>query len=150
MTSTKEEKAAPLAGLRWTLALLIVLAWLGCFGYWLVSGTQPACQVTTITQTHPTKTTVTRSCGLPDATDYVYVLGAVALLLLPDAESISVGGLGFRRRFSQLAGAANVADAARKGDTPNDTEPAQAVLGQLLLDMDTLSGQAPQDQSGAV
>ncbi len=89
--------------------------------------------------THPAATTTTTACGLPDATDYVYVLGVVALLLLPDAKSIRLGVFGFERYFRDLPGAARVAETAAKGDTLEGSVPYQDVLGQLL-DWDKESG----------
>ncbi len=66
--------------LRWALALALVLAALAVFAYWLTAGTHLACQVVTVTARlpgTPATTTTTQTCGLPDVTDFVYVLAAV-------------------------------------------------------------------------
>jgi hypothetical protein len=46
--------------------------------------------------------TVTRTCGLPDIADFVVVLAAVAVLILPDAQKLKVGGLEFERLSSRM------------------------------------------------
>ena len=59
------------------------------------------------------KTTTTSTCGLPDVTDFIYVLAAVALLLLPDAinigsDLINQARNGFRETKDILAGSAGI------------------------------------------
>ena len=65
---------------RWGLALALVLAALAVFAYWLAAGTHLSCQIVTVTAGG--KATTTSTCGLPDVTDFIYVLAAVALLLV--------------------------------------------------------------------
>lgn len=123
-------KTAPFPGVRWALAALIVAGWLGLFGYWLVSGDQPVCHVTTVSLAgSPTRTT--RSCGLPDATSYLYVFGVVAMLLLPDARSIRVGAFQFDR-LEAAAAAAQVGRRAVEGDKPEGAQTASQVFNELL------------------
>ena len=86
--------------IRWALALAIVLASLAFFCYWLTAGTHLSCQVVTVTTAG--KATTTSTCGLPDVTDFVYVLAAVALLLLPDAQRLKIGGFEFERLASKV------------------------------------------------
>lgn len=117
-------------GARWTLATLIVGGWLAIYGYWLATDAQPDCSVTTVTQTGSAAyKSVTRNCSLPDVTSFVYVLAPVAMLLLPDAKSIRLGVLGVELR--ELEGASKVVGAVAKGDTPDDSVPADDVLDDL-------------------
>lgn len=92
--------------IRWALALALVLAALAVFAYWLTAGTHLACQVVTVTTPAssgtPAKTTTTQTCGLPDITDFIVVLAAVAVLLLPDAQRLRVGGFEFERLSSRV------------------------------------------------
>lgn len=89
--------------IRWALALALVLAALAVFSYWLLANKDLACQVVTVTTPgSPAKTTTTQTCGLPDVTDFVYVLAAVALLLLPDTQRLRVGGFEFERLSSKI------------------------------------------------
>jgi hypothetical protein len=89
--------------IRWALALALVLAALAVFSYWLLANKDLACQVVTVTTPgSPAKTTTTQTCGLPDVTDFVYVLAAVALLLLPDTQRLRVGGFEFERLSSRI------------------------------------------------
>ena len=87
--------------IRWALALALVLAALAVFAYWLTAGTHLACQVVTVTTSAspatPAKTTTTQTCGLPDVTDFIVVLAAVVLLLLPDAQKLKIGGFEFEQ-----------------------------------------------------
>jgi len=85
---------------RWGLALALVLAALAVFAYWLAAGTHLSCQVVTVTAGG--KSTTTSTCGLPDVTDFIYVLAAVALLLLPDAQRLKIGGFEFERLASKV------------------------------------------------
>jgi hypothetical protein len=101
-----------------------VAAWLGLFTYWIVNGSEPACQVTSVFHGGQV-TAVTRSCGLPDVSDYIYVLGLVALLLMPDAASITLGVFKFERILSR---ATKLARAAGAGDTPKNARSADDVL----------------------
>src|ERR1035438_430603 len=87
---------------RWTLAFAISVATLGLMAYWLATGTRPACQVVTVAPVNAQPTTTTTTCGLPSVSDFVYVLAVVGLLLLPDAKSLSFGGLGFERLTYQV------------------------------------------------
>ena len=90
--------------IRWALALAIVLAALGVLCYWLTAGTHLACQVVTVTSGSgpAAKSTTTQTCGLPDVSDFIYVLAAVALLLLPDAQRLKIGGFEFERLSSKV------------------------------------------------
>jgi hypothetical protein len=89
--------------IRWALALALVLAALAVFSYWLLANKDLACQVVTVTTPgSPAKTKTTQTCGLPDVTDFVYVLAAVALLLLPDTQRLRVGGFEFERLSSKI------------------------------------------------
>jgi hypothetical protein len=85
---------------RWGLALALVLAALAVFAYWLAAGTHLSCQIVTVTTGG--KATTTSTCGLPDVTDFIYVLAAVALLLLPDAQRLKIGGFEFERLASKV------------------------------------------------
>ncbi|MFZ0083147.1 MAG: hypothetical protein WAL13_28920 [Trebonia sp.] len=85
---------------RWGLALALVLAALAVFAYWLAAGTHLSCQIVTVTAGGKASTTST--CGLPDVTDFIYVLAAVALLLLPDAQRLKIGGFEFERLASKV------------------------------------------------
>jgi len=90
---------------RWAVALLLVLGALGVFCYWLSSGTELACQVVTVSNGAggtPTKSTTTSTCGLPDIADFAYVLTVVAVLLLPDAQRLRIGGFEFERLSGKL------------------------------------------------
>ena len=71
------------------------------FSYWLSADEHVACQVVTVTSGAGSKTT-TQTCSLPDVTDFVYVLAAVALLLLPDAQRLKIGGFEFERLASKV------------------------------------------------
>jgi hypothetical protein len=82
---------------RWALALALALAALAVFSYWLFAQQDLACQVVTVTNGATRSSTTTRTCGLPDVTDFVYVLAAIALLLLPDAQRLKIGGFEFER-----------------------------------------------------
>lgn len=90
--------------IRWALALAIVLAALAVLCYWLTAGTHLSCQVVTVTTgTGPAaKSTTTQTCGLPDVTNFIYVLAAVALLLLPDAKRLKIGGFEFERLTTKV------------------------------------------------
>ena len=92
--------------IRWALALALVLAALAVFAYWLTAGTHLACQVVTVTTSAspatPAKTTTTQTCGLPDVTDFIVVLAAVVLLLLPDAQKLKIGGFEFERLSNRI------------------------------------------------
>ena len=90
--------------IRWALALALVLGALAVFCYWLVGNEHLACQVVTVTNGSgvSAKTTTTQTCGLPDVTDFIYVLAAVALLLLPDAQRLKIGGFEFERLASKV------------------------------------------------
>jgi hypothetical protein len=89
--------------IRWALALTLVLASLAVFSYWLFAGEHLSCQVVIVsTPGSPAKTTTTQTCGLPDITDFIYVLAAVALLLLPDTQKLRVGGFEFERLSSKI------------------------------------------------
>jgi hypothetical protein len=85
---------------RWALALALVLGALAAFAYWLAAGTHLSCQIVTVTSGG--KATTTSTCGLPDVTDFIYVLAAVALLLLPDAQRLKIGGFEFERLASKV------------------------------------------------
>jgi hypothetical protein len=92
--------------IRWTLALALTLTSLAVFTYWLYAGKHLACQVVTVstpsTPGSPAATTTTQTCGLPDVTDFVYVLAAVLLLLVPDVRRLRIGGFEFERLSSKI------------------------------------------------
>ena len=88
--------------IRWALALALVLGALAVFSYWLFGDEHVACQVVTVTNGSAAKTTTTQTCSLPDVTDFVYVLAAVALLLLPDAQKLKIGGFEFERLATKV------------------------------------------------
>ncbi len=88
--------------IRWALALALVLGALAVFCYWLFRNERLACQVVTVTNGSTGTSTTTRTCGLPDVTDFIYVLAAVALLLLPDAQRLKIGGFEFERLASKV------------------------------------------------
>ena len=88
--------------IRWALALGLVLGALAVFSYWLFGDEHVACQVVTVTNGSPSKTTTTQTCSLPDVTNFVYVLAAVALLLLPDAQRLKIGGFEFERLATKV------------------------------------------------
>ena len=85
---------------RWGLALVLVLGALAVLGYWLAAGSSMACQVVTVST--GTTSTVTRTCGLPDVADFVVVLAAVVVLILPDAQKLKIGGLEFERLSARV------------------------------------------------
>lgn len=85
---------------RWALALVLVLGAIAVLGYWMAAGSDLACQVVTVT--NGTARTVTRTCGLPDVADFVVVLAAVVVLILPDAQKLKIGGLEFERLSSRV------------------------------------------------
>ena len=86
--------------IRWVLALALVLGALAVGVDWLLAGTRLACQVVTVTTA--TGTTSTQTCGLPDATDLLYVLTAVVVLLIPDAQRLRIGGFEFERLSDRI------------------------------------------------
>lgn len=87
--------------IRWALALVLALGSLAVFAYWLVAGEHLACQVVTVTAPGTAPRTTT-TCGLPDISYFVYVLAALVILLLPDAQKLRIGGLEFERLSSQV------------------------------------------------
>ena len=42
-------------------------------------------------------------CGLPDTSDYLYVLAVAGLLLLPDVQSLKIGGFEFKQLSNEVA-----------------------------------------------
>lgn len=92
--------------IRWTLAVALTLASLAVFAYWLYAGKHLACEVVTVsshaTPGSPPAMTTTQTCGLPDVTDFVYVLAAVLLLMVPDAQRLRIGGFEFERLSSKI------------------------------------------------
>ena len=88
--------------LRWALALALALAALAVFCYWLLADQDLACQVVTVTNGATGSSMTTRTCGLPDVTDFIYVLAAIALLLLPDAQRLKIGGFEFERLTAKV------------------------------------------------
>jgi hypothetical protein len=86
--------------IRWVLALALVLASLAVYAYWLSAGTRLSCQIVTVTTAG--KATTTSTCGLPGVADFVPVLAAVILLLLPDAQRLRIGGFEFERLASKV------------------------------------------------
>jgi hypothetical protein len=87
--------------IRWALALALAIGALAVFSYWLFAGTHLACQVVTVTS-GPAKSTTTQTCGLPDVTDFVYVLAAIVVLLIPDAQKLRIGGFEFERLSNRI------------------------------------------------
>jgi hypothetical protein len=121
--------------LRRTLAGLVLASWLALYGFWLISGDQPVCQVTTVTQAGPDRrVTTTRSCTLPAVSSYVYVLAVAVVLLLPDVQRLKIGNLFEFQRLTQLADAVQVTEQVRRGDTPRDSIDASAVIDEMLGD----------------
>jgi hypothetical protein len=88
--------------IRWSLALALVLGALAVFSYWLFAGEHISCQVVTVTGPATRGSTTTQTCSLPDVTDFVYVLAAVAILLIPDAQRLRVGGFEFERLSGKI------------------------------------------------
>lgn len=86
--------------IRWALALALVLGTLAVGSYWLLEGTRLACQVVTVTT--GTGQTTTQTCGLPDVTDLFYVVAAVVILLIPDAQRLRIGGFEFERLSDRI------------------------------------------------
>jgi hypothetical protein len=97
---------------RWVLAIVIVgvVAVLSLFR--LVPGEKPSCMATTATWTttkagagaNSTSTLARKACGLPDTSNYLYFALALAgLLLLPDIQSLKVGGVEVRRLSEKVA-----------------------------------------------
>ena len=86
--------------IRWALALALVLGTLALGSYWLIAGTRLACQVVTVTT--GTGETTTQTCGLPNITDLFYVLAAVVVLLIPDAQRLRIGGFEFERLSDRI------------------------------------------------
>lgn len=97
---------------RWFLAVVIVgvVAVLSLFR--LVPGEKPSCMATTATWTtakagagaNSTSTLARKACGLPDTSNYLYFALALAgLLLLPDVQSLKVGGIEVRRLSEKVA-----------------------------------------------
>lgn len=86
---------------RWALALALVLAALAVFAYWLFANQRLSCQITTVS-TPGSAPKTTQTCGLPDVTDFVYVVAAAALLLIPDAQRLRVGGFEFERLSTKI------------------------------------------------
>jgi hypothetical protein len=105
---TRAFAMAPFQRLRWGAALLIVVVSAGFILFCLASGSRPACQVTTVSSMNHTVTT--KICGSPDMTSYLCLLAVVALLLLPDAASIKVGGFEFQRLTGEVKQQANALD----------------------------------------
>ena len=124
------------------------------YASWVFTSAHPVCQVTTVPSGAATKT-----CGLPDVTDFIYVLAVVAILLLPETKSIKIGGLEFHRLTTELReqkeeiarlsqhvsqvvsskqelnlflGAADLAQKARQGDVAEGARPAEEVIGEYL------------------
>lgn len=81
--------------IRWALAVALVLGALAVGLYWLLAGTRLACQMVTVSSA--TGQTTTQTCGLPDISDLAYVLAAVVVLLIPDAQRLRIGGFEFER-----------------------------------------------------
>lgn len=140
--------------MRWVIALFLVVGTLTVYAFWLFTGARPACQVTTAASG-----SVTKICGLPDVSDYIYVLAVVAVLLLPEAKSIKLGGLEFERlttavseqageisrlsqqvaliacttqNFSVTIAAGALASQAAHGDVPEGARPAEEVIDEFL------------------
>jgi hypothetical protein len=87
--------------IRWGLALLLTVGALAVFGFWLTEGKDLACQV--VTTTTPGKPAqIIQTCGLPDISDFAYVLVVVIILLLPDTQKLKIGGVEFERLSSTV------------------------------------------------
>ena len=120
---------------RWILAAAVLVGWAALYGYWLLSGTQPSCQVVTVARgTSRALATTTRTCGMPDAITYLYLGAIVVLLLLPDARVIALAGARFERadQGSYEPGPTQMAFQATAGDTPDAKTPAASVILQFL------------------
>lgn len=145
---------APFRRARWSAALFLVAGALAAYVFWLFTGVHPICQVTTAGSG-----SVTKTCGLPGAADFVYVLAVVAVLLLPEAKSIKIGGLEFDRlttavreqadeisrlsqqvsvmvhttqNFTVTVAAGALAGQAAQGDVQEGARPAEEVIGEFL------------------
>jgi hypothetical protein len=89
--------------LRWVLALALVLSALAVYSYWLFAGEHLACQVVTVTTAGSrASTTTTQTCALPDWTDFILVLAAAVVLLIPDAQRLRIGGFEFERLSDRI------------------------------------------------
>jgi len=86
--------------LRWALALALALGALAVGSYWVIAGTRLACQVVTVTT--GTGHTITQTCGPPDITDLFYVVAAIVVLLIPDAQRLRIGGFEFERLSDRI------------------------------------------------
>jgi hypothetical protein len=115
--------------IRWGLALALVLGTLALFCYWLSTGERLACQIVTVTDA-AAKSTTTKTCGLPDVTDFAYVLAAVAVLLLPDAQKLKIGGFEFERLANRVEEQAHEINQLR--NTVNTTVTIGADLADQL------------------
>jgi hypothetical protein len=87
--------------LRWAVALLLVVASLGVFSYWLSAGTDLACQVVRVSS-GAGKVTTTSTCALPSVSDFAFVLAVVLVLLVPDAQRLRLGGFEFERLSTKI------------------------------------------------
>jgi hypothetical protein len=90
--------------LRWAVALVLVVGSLALFGYWLEAGKELACQVVTVSVGGGAagKVTTTSTCGLPNISDFAFVLAVVVVLLVPDAQRLRVGGFEFERLSTKI------------------------------------------------
>lgn len=86
--------------IRWALAVALLLGALAVGLYWLLAGTRLACQVVTVTSA--TGQATTQTCGLPDVSDLAYLLAAVVILLIPDAQRLRIGGFEFERLSDRI------------------------------------------------
>jgi len=114
--------------IRWSLAVAIATCLLVISGFWL-AGKHLPCRVTT-TVSDGRVSSVVSVCALPDVTDYVPWVAAIALLLVPwwriPWERITrLGWLGF-------GGTANVVETAASKVLSEAGSPDSSVSGQEL------------------
>ena len=114
--------------IRWALAITITAGLLVISGFWL-AGKHLPCRVTT-TVSDGRVSSVVSVCALPDVTDYVPWVAAIALLLVPwwriPWERITrLGWLGF-------GGTANVVETAASKVLSEAGSPDSSVSGQEL------------------
>lgn len=102
--ATPARRRPPFRTARWLGALIIVTAGAVASLVMLATGKGTACQVTTVTSPQfPGHAQTTRVCGGPDITSFVYVLAVAGFLLLPDVQTLRVGGVEFQRLTDTVA-----------------------------------------------
>ena len=128
---------------RWTLAFLIVAGALSVSAYWVASGTRPVCTVATVThmraaRSGSTGSETTQTCGLPNVSDYIYVLAVVGVLLLPDARSLKIGGFEFQRLTTEVESTRREIGDLRQTVTSTVSNSLQVLVGTVRTAADDL------------